>query len=99
MTDKEYQTRVWIHAKGPECQAFGDAVCDFFDIGDPILDQYKDFGLTDKQYQLLKKFRDAFRIFSDDNDFPELFIHTPEWTKITEMAKEVLKAFNYQKKR
>ncbi len=97
MTDKDYQTRVWIRAEGPECQAFDDAVCDFFDIGDPILDQYKDFGLTDKQYQLLKVFRDAFKAFANDNDYPELFIDTPDWAKIMKMGKEVLEAFNYKK--
>jgi hypothetical protein len=28
---------------------------------------------------------------------PQLFIDTPEWGKIMEMAKEVLKAFNFHK--
>jgi len=96
--DKFYQKRIWILCEGPECQAFDDAVCDFFDIGDPILKNYKEFGVTENQYKLLKKFRDQFKSFSDENDFPELFIDTPEWTKIMDMAKDVLKAFNYSKK-
>lgn len=97
MQDKEYQRRIWIQNKGPECQAFDDAVCDFFDIGDPILENYKAFRITKAQYKVLKKFRDKFRDFSDENDLPEEFIDTPEWSRIMEMAKEVLKAFDYQK--
>ena len=97
MVDKEYQRRVWIQGEGPECQAFDDAVCDFFDIGDPILDNCKEFGITEGQYKILKNLRDEFRIFADKNDFPEIFIDTSEWEKIMEMAKEVLKAFNYQR--
>jgi hypothetical protein len=53
--------------------------------------------LTDHQYHILKHFRDQFRIFSDENDWPPDFIDTPEWAKIMELAKDVLKAFNYQK--
>ncbi len=98
LLDKEYQRRVWIRGEGPECQAFDDAVCDFFDIGDPILSDYKEFGITEIQYSLLKKFRNKFRVFANDNDFPEEFIDTLEWEKITEMAKEILEAFDYPKK-
>jgi hypothetical protein len=35
--DRDYQKRVWIRGEGPECQAFDDAVCDFFDIGEALL--------------------------------------------------------------
>jgi hypothetical protein len=97
MQDKDYQTRIWIKNEGPECQAFDDAVCDFFDIGDPILDDYKSFGITEAQYKLLKKFRKEFKAFSDENDFPEEFIDTPEWERIVHLAKDVLKAFDYKK--
>jgi hypothetical protein len=96
--DKEYQRRIWIRNEGPECQAYDDAVCDFFDIGDPILDDYKSFEITKIQYKVLKKFRDEFRIFANNNDFPEEFIDTPEWERIMRLAKEVLKTFGYQKK-
>ncbi len=95
--EKEFQRRIWIRGEGPECQSFDDAVCDFFDIGDPILYEYKEFGISEIQFSLLKKFRDEFQKFSDDNDLPQLFIDTPEWTRITLMAKEVLESFNYRK--
>ncbi|NNM44025.1 MAG: hypothetical protein HKM07_06745 [Chlamydiae bacterium] len=99
ISSREFQKRVWIRGEGPECDSFDDVVCEFFGEDEAILAKYKDFGITDFQYQLLVKFRDAFRAFTDKNNYPEKFIDTPEWTRITEMAKEVLKAFNYQKTR
>jgi hypothetical protein len=97
ISDKQYQKRVWIRGDGPECQAFDDAVCDFFDIGEPIFDDHNSFGITGKQYRLLIQLRDAFREFSNHHDWPALFIDTPEWTRITEMAQEVLREFRYPK--
>ncbi len=97
ISDKEYQKRIWIRGEGPEVDDFDETVCHFFQEGDGIIEEYKDFGLTEHQYKLLKKFRHQFEIFSDENDFPEEFINTPEWARIMDMAKDVLKAFNYQK--
>jgi hypothetical protein len=98
ISDKEYQKRVWIRGAGPEVDDFDETCCNFFGDGDPILENYKEFGLTEAQYLVLKKFRDNFRAFSDENYwFPE-FIDTPEWAKIMDLAKDVLKAFNFQKK-
>lgn len=94
ISNKEYQKRAWI--KGEEAD-FDEAVCLFFGEGDPILENYKDFGITEDQYVLLKNLRDKFRIFADKNDFPEEFIDTPEWAQIMNLAKEVLKTLNYQK--
>ena len=94
ISDKEYQKRAWI--KGEEAD-FDEAVCLFFGDGDSILENYKDFRITEAQYKTLKKLRDEFRVFADENDLPEEFIDTPEWAKIMDMAKEVLKVFNYKK--
>ncbi len=97
ISDKEYQKRVWIRGEGPEADAFDDTVCNFFGDADGVIDKYKDFPMTKEQYKVLKKFHDEFDVFADENDFPELFIDTPEWAKIMESAQEVLKAFNYKK--
>jgi len=98
ISDKDYQKRVWIRGEGPEVDDFDETVCHFSQEGDGIIEKYKDFGLTEHQCQLLKKFRDEFRIFADNNDFSEIFIDTPEWARIMALAKSVLKAFNYPKK-
>lgn len=97
ISDKDYQKRVWIRGEGPEVDDFDETVCHFSQEGDGIIEKYKDFGLTEHQYQILKKFRDQFIAFSDENDFPEEFIDTPEWAKIIELAKNVLQAFNFKK--
>jgi len=94
---KEYQTRVWIRGDGPEWDDFDETCCHFFDDGDPILENYEDFGISESQYQILRKFRDKFRIFSGKNHWPPDFINTPEWDEIVNMAKEVLAAFDYKR--
>lgn len=97
ISNKEYQTRVWIRGEGPEVDDLDETCCSFFGDGDPLLKNYKDFGLTESQYYLLRKFRDKFRSFSNENNHPQEFIDTPEWEKIMNLAKEVLEAFNYQR--
>ena len=94
ISDKAFQKRIWIRGEGPEVDAFDDTVCDFFVECDSILENYKDFGITETQYELLKKFRDEFEAFSDEHDWPEEFIDTPEWASIIDLAKNVLNAFD-----
>ena len=91
ISDKEYQKRIWIRGEGPEVDNFDETCCHFFQDGNGVLEKYKDFNITDAQYQSLKK----FRVFSDENDYPEEFIDSPDWAKIIEMAKEVLKIFDH----
>lgn len=93
LADKDYQRRVWIGGEGPD---FDEAVIRFSEVIDSIFEKAEKIGVSDSQLQILKKFYNEFQKFSDDNDLPQLFIDTPEWTRITLMAKEVLKAFNYR---
>jgi hypothetical protein len=97
IADKEYQKRVWIYGEGPEVDSFDDTVCDFFTTCDSILENYKDFKVTDNQYKVLKSLRDQFRIFSDENNHPHEFIESPEWGEIIKIAKQVLQEFDYKK--
>ncbi len=101
ISDVEYQKRVWIRGEGPECDDFTETVCHFFDDGDPIINNYKNYGISDGQYHLLVNFRNNFEAFCDgpglEYYLPQNFIDTPEWSKIMEEAKEVLVAFNYDK--
>ncbi len=102
IADKDYQKRVWIKAEGLECDDFDETSNQLLEAGDAILSDYKEFNISDYQYHLLTKFWKEFTEFSNGprriKYFPEDFVDTPEWEKITEMAKEILKAFNYQKK-
>lgn len=99
ISDREYQKKAWIEVEGPGIADIDEICCLFFGDADPLLEDYEKFPMTHAQYMSLKNFRDKFREFSDENDFPVLFINTPEWDKIIEIAEEVLKAFNYKKKR
>ena len=63
--------------------------------GEVILKNYNNYNITDAQFVLLKNFCDEFEAFSDEHNWPQEFIDTPEWTKITEMAKEVLSSTLY----
>ena len=38
LSDKTYQEQVWVAAEGPECADIEGTVCDFFDDGNPILE-------------------------------------------------------------
>jgi hypothetical protein len=102
ISDEKYQERVWVRAEGPECDDIDDTVCDFFD-DEYILEKYKDFGITESQYELLRtlheklrKFTDTFGVYSPGKSTEKL-IQLPQWHEIRDMSKKVLKAFNYQK--
>ena len=95
IANEEYQKRVWVHGEGTEVDDFDETVCHFFDDGDPILKKYKEYKVTEEQYQLLVQFRNSFEsfVYGDRPYLPEEFIATPEWRKIVTMAKEVVKTF------
>jgi hypothetical protein len=97
ISDKEYQKKVWIRGEGPECDDFCETVNNFSDDADPVLEDYRFYGLTETQYAFLKRFRTEFEIFYKEHHWEPEFIDSPEWHRITEMAKEVLKVFDYKK--
>lgn len=94
ISDKDYQKRAWIRGEPPGTD-FDETVNSFFLQVDEILEKYKDFKITDLQYHMLKKFRDQFYDFSEENHWPAKFIETIEWSQIIKSAKDLLKAFNY----
>jgi hypothetical protein len=93
ISDKEYQRRIWIRCEGPECDDFVETVCYHSSITDSIFEEYEAYGISEIQLSLLKEFHKEFKKFWQENDLPQLFIDTPEWTKITEMAQDILKIF------
>lgn len=100
ISDKNYQRRIWIRGEGPEVDDFTETVCHFFEEVDDILEKHKDFGIVKEQYEILKVLKNHFSNFikGPRTDYlPEEFIETPEWTKITEIAKQILEAFEYKK--
>jgi hypothetical protein len=96
ISDKDYQRRIWINGEGPECDDLDETCCHFFDDGESIMENYRDFSITDDQYAILKEFGNRFYNFTRHNGWPPEFINTDEWTEITHMAKDVLRAFDYK---
>jgi hypothetical protein len=101
LANEKYQEKVWVLAEGPEYDDIDDTVCDFFDDGNPILENYKEYGITENQYKLLmilneklRKFTDAFRVYSSAQTTAQL-LKLPQWQEIREISKKVLTAFNY----
>jgi hypothetical protein len=68
-------------------------VCVFFHVVEIVLDNSNEFGLNSDRFHALEMFSKLFEKYSDENDHPLEFIDTPAWTKITLMAKDVLRAF------
>jgi hypothetical protein len=97
ISDKGYQKRVWIHAEGPEVNDFCETCCRFSPEVDDIIENYKYFFVSEEQKDLLEKFTREFYSFRSTHYNELEFIDSPEWHRITEMAKEVLKAFDYKK--
>ena len=100
ISDKNFQERIWIKGLGPECSSFEEAMCHFFDDGEPILKKYKEFEITKEQYKKiiklqneLQKYCDKVPVVVNDKDV----LSDPEWAKIRKIAKKVLEAFNYKK--
>ena len=94
ISDIAYQRRAWIRGEPPGTD-FDETVNNYSLDADGILKYYKDFKITEGQHQILEKFDKHFSNFYSEKNWPSEFINTREWGEIIEMAKEVLKAFNY----
>jgi len=100
LSDKKYQERIWVRSEGPEFDDIDDTVCDFFDDGNPILEKYAEYGITEIQYKSvallyskLRKFTDTFQVYSRLKSTEQL-IELPQWQEIREESKNVLKLFD-----
>ena len=96
ISDVEYQIRTWLQGKPPGTD-FDETVNNYSLDAEGILGYYKDFGITEAQFRILRKFDERFRDFYENNSWPPNFINTPEWTGIINMAKDVLVAFDYKR--
>jgi hypothetical protein len=100
LSNRSYQKRVWVLAEGPECGDIDDVVCDFFDDGDPILENYKEFAITENQLKILRDLHNKLRVFTDTfavyspNKSTDNLIKMSEWHEICFLAKRVSDAFH-----
>ena len=104
ISDKAHQERTWVKGEGPECYDMDEAYNDFFDLGEPIIDEYIKYKLTEVQYKLVVKLRDKLNKFDNiytcpkDYKSEEEHINLPMWQEIRDLAKKVCKSFNYERK-
>lgn len=104
ISNKEHQRRSWILGIELMGGDYGETINRFFDSDVVIKEYYKEFGITEDQNLLLRLFVEEFDnfVFGDhlsDHYDPSEFIDTPEWTRITDMAKGVLKVFDWKNPR
>lgn len=63
IASRSYQEGVWVHAEGSECDDIDDTICAFFDEN-YVLEKHQNFGITEKQYELLMKLHGKLREFT-----------------------------------
>ncbi len=93
--DADFQERIWLRGEGPEVSDFGETINSYFDLYDGMVDlkkSYREYGLTFRQYWLIKRFSKKLRHYSDmtpmsPND--REIVADPRWHKIRESAKHV----------
>lgn len=107
ISDAEYQKRAWINYEFNYPCHFEEMISKLYDDGDlrNFIDNYsKKFTITEKQIESLKT---LCKELDDYCDRPDIYIDNvsykkfdekkilsdPEWHKIRNLAKEVLKAF------
>lgn len=96
LADKGFQERIWLRGEGPEKSSWEETYCQMFDDFD--LNGYlsnRDSSLSDEQYNMLKKLRDALERFGSDaqvvDDTQEL-LASPDWHEVIRIAKDTLKS-------
>lgn len=98
--DEQCQENLWVKHIGTERDTFDKFINRFYYGCDDILEDWACFGLTVKQRNLLRDLSreiDSFYPCFPSKFSASVFLHTPEWKKIVQMAQEVLRAFNYPK--
>lgn len=99
ISDKDYQLRIWVRGEGPEVDDFEESSMYFSENEELISKNPHEFNVSDIQLNLLHQLReelDKFYYTIGLEHPPGDFIDTPEWTHITEVAKEILKAFHWK---
>jgi len=100
VANKDLQRKAWIQGIGPGCYDFNENMLDFLNYYEWILEKPEKYNINDYQIKLIKLFQNEYEAFYDNQNpdclLPEKFIDSPRWTRVTEIAKRVLEAFNYK---
>jgi hypothetical protein len=99
VSSEDYQKRIWINCENPKIvDSIDETICDISLYRDLLeFDKYEGYDMTEDQKQILKNFFIEFDNFYLNNDIntPE-FMDGDDWKHVMEVAKGVLKAFDFQ---
>jgi hypothetical protein len=99
----EFQEKGWVRNEIHDYCTFVETMCGLFDdsnFEDFIDNKAANWGYTDEQIKKLDKLRHALNAFDAKHgcyEDPALIVKDPEWLKIREMAKDVLKSLGIEK--
>lgn len=102
IADKKSQQRIWIDERRPGYNPFQNIIKSFFETykTKKILENYKDYEITDPQRESLAKLYDElerYRLKAEGEEDLEKILKDPEWHQIQDLAKEVMKAFDFKR--
>lgn len=92
IADAEYQERVWVRHEGNLIDSFEDSTTEFLDRCEIILEDYRNYGLDEEKFKMLKKMYDEIfdYFFSEEsNKKDEEILKDPHWHQIRDFAKKV----------
>lgn len=68
----------------------------FFDYADYLVKNYREFGLTEHQYQIFKKFYDSLESTSNEYDNSKQ-VSAQKWEELSQLAIGVVEVFKHRK--
>lgn len=102
INDKVTQERFWVNERRQNDNPFQDLLNSFFQVAKAkmVIDNYKDYEITDAQSVLLKNLYDALYKYKEAHEKEENLqniLDDPEWQKVQALAGEIVKAFDFKR--
>jgi hypothetical protein len=99
----KFQKRVWIEERRPGKNPFREMMERFFHSNacktKEIIEQYKDYEVTEEQQRYLIKLYDTLKLYweknKDEEDLRKI-LDEPEWHQIQALSGEILKIFQWK---
>jgi|SRR5579872_3420679 len=103
IASEEFQVKGWVLGEVHDYCTFVETMCGLFDSSnfEEFIDcRAHEFGLSDEQIKMLDQIRKALNAYDRKHGCyqdPAIIIKDPEWLKIRQMARDVLRALNVGK--
>lgn len=98
MGDAAFQDRIWRNGEGPEVSSWEEAMNRLYDdyLFDQVIAGKHRLGLTEEQHDAFSRLDRELTKFGneiDESPDPAMLLDSPEWPRVREVAKDVLKTF------